>query len=99
MTVADADATTRDCGRFQVPDHRPLIAAAGLTLVSYEETEGWERRHRETDRLLLESVHELAAESGQPVDELRRELAEMAATVDDMLRRVLVVAEKPPAGE
>ena len=81
----------------QVADHRPLIADAGLELLTYEETPDWERRHRETDSGLMAAVDELAAELGESVEEVRRELAEMAATVDVMLRRVLVIAAKPAA--
>ena len=79
----------------QVADHRPLLSAAGLQVLSYDETPDWERRHRETDRLLMEHLDELAEELKQPVEELRRDLEEMSATVDLMLRRILVVAEKP----
>ena len=37
---------------------------------------------------------EYPAEHAQPVDQVRRDLAEMAATVDTMIRRVLIVAER-----
>lgn len=96
LVFATWDYKTQPSGRPpQVSDHRPLIAAAGLTLVSYEETPDWERRHRETDRMLIEAVDELAAELGEPADDVRRDLAEMAATADAMLRRILVIAERP----
>ena len=78
----------------QVADHRPLLAAAGLRVLRYDETPEWERRQREIDRLLMESLDELAAESGEDPAEVRSGLEEMAATVDTMLRRVLVVAER-----
>lgn len=90
------DYSSQPAGRPpQVADHRPLIDAAGLRLVSYDETPDWERRHRETDRLLMERVEDVAAESNEPVDDVRRDLAEMSATVDMMIRRIFVVAEKP----
>jgi hypothetical protein len=38
-------------------------------------------------------VDELAAESGEPVEVVRRELAEMHATTACMIRRVFLVAE------
>jgi SAM-dependent methyltransferase len=78
----------------QVGDHRDLFAAAGLNVLAYEDTTDWERRHREINRLLLAAVEELAAERDQPVEETRAGLAEMAATVDAMTRRVLIVAER-----
>jgi SAM-dependent methyltransferase len=90
------DYKTQPPGRPpQVSDHRPLISAAGLNLVSYEETPDWERRHRETDRLLMEAAEDLATELGEPIEDVRRDLAEMAATVDAMSRRILVIAERP----
>jgi hypothetical protein len=38
-------------------------------------------------------MDELAAESGEPVEVVRRELAEMHATTACMIRRVFLVAE------
>jgi SAM-dependent methyltransferase len=78
----------------QVADHRPVLEADGFRVLAYEETPDWERRHRETDRLLMERADELAAETGEDVDLLREGLAEIAAIVDAMLRRVLIVAER-----
>jgi ubiquinone/menaquinone biosynthesis C-methylase UbiE len=78
----------------QVPDHHPVLKAAGFDVLAYEDTPDWEHRQREIDRLLMDSVEELAAEHGQPVDQVRHNLAEMAATVDTMTRRVLIVAER-----
>jgi SAM-dependent methyltransferase len=78
----------------QVPDHRPVLTAAGFDVLAYDDTPDWERRQRDIDRLMMESAEELAAEHGQPVDEVRRNLAEMAATVDTMTRRVLIVARR-----
>jgi hypothetical protein len=43
---------------------------------------------------MMESAEELAAEHGQPVGKVRHNLAEMAATVDTMTRRVLIVARR-----
>jgi ubiquinone/menaquinone biosynthesis C-methylase UbiE len=78
----------------QVADHREVLAAAGLDVVAYEDTPDWEARHREINRLLSDAAQELADERGQAVDEVRAEVAEMAATVDAMTRRVLIVAER-----
>jgi len=78
----------------QVPDHRPVLTAAGFDVLAYADTPDWERRQRDIDRLMMESAAELAAEHGQPVDQVRHNLAEMAATVDTMTRRVLIVAQR-----
>ena len=94
LVLTTWDYRSQPVGRpLQIPDHRPLLTAAGFNVLAYEETPDWELRHRETDRLLMEAADELAAEENRPVDEVRAELAEMAATVDAMSRRVLVVAE------
>ena len=78
----------------QVPDHRQLLAFEGLEVLAYEETPDWEVRQREINRLLLEAAQELADERGDAVDDVEAELAEMAATVDAMSRRVLIVAQR-----
>jgi SAM-dependent methyltransferase len=78
----------------QVADHRPLLADAGFDVVAYDETPDWEARQRQINRLLLESVEELAAEDGSSVDEVRADIEEMDATIDAMIRRVLIVAER-----
>jgi methyl-accepting chemotaxis protein len=43
---------------------------------------------------MLDAVDELAEESGESLEETRAGVEEMAATVDAMLRRVLIVAER-----
>jgi SAM-dependent methyltransferase len=78
----------------QVDDHRPLLSAAGFDVLRYEETEDWEHRERESCRLLLASVDELAAEEGDDPAEVRASIHEMAATIDAALRRVMVVAQR-----
>jgi SAM-dependent methyltransferase len=78
----------------QVDDHRPLLEAAGFEVRRYEETELWQERMRELDALLLDRVEELAAEDGSDVEETRQGILEMDRTIDHMLRRVLIVAEK-----
>jgi hypothetical protein len=42
----------------------------------------------------MQRVDDIAAEADEPVEVVRADLAEMAATVDCMIRRVLVVAER-----
>ncbi|WP_246256799.1 class I SAM-dependent methyltransferase [Amycolatopsis anabasis] len=78
----------------QVPDHRPLLEAAGFTVREYAETEAWRERQARTTELLLDEVEELAAESGRDPAELRSRIEEMKATNDCMIRRVFLVAER-----
>jgi hypothetical protein len=78
----------------QVADHRDLLTAAGLDVLAYEDTPDWELRHREINRLLVEAAEDLAEERDLPVEQVRAEISEMAATIDAMTRRVLMVAER-----
>lgn len=80
----------------QLADHRPVLADAGLEVLSYLDTVDWESNHRRLDALLTDNVEALAEESGDDPEQVRAELAEMAATVDTMLRRVLIVAVRQP---
>jgi SAM-dependent methyltransferase len=79
----------------QVADHRPLVEAAGLQLLAYDDTPNWEHNQRAIHERLLDRVDDLAAEDGSDPEEVRAGLLEMAATTDCMIRRVLLVAEKP----
>lgn len=95
LVLTTWDYTQQPAGRPpQVDDHRPLLSAAGFDVLRYEETQDWEQRERECCRLLLESVDELAAEEGDDPAEVRASILEMAATIDAVLRRVLVVAQR-----
>ena len=76
----------------QVSDHRPLFERAGFSIAAYEDTDPGLARHRSVMSGLLDSVDELAAEHGVPEAEMRAGIEEMAATVDAMIRRFLVVA-------
>lgn len=78
----------------QVDDHRPLLVEAGFTVIGYDETPRWLENHRSVDALMLAAVDELAEETGQDPEDVKAGLQEMAATVDAMLRRVLIVAER-----
>ena len=78
----------------QVPDHRPLLEPAGLRLLSYDDAFDWERRQRAIHALMLERVDELAAEDGSAPEDVRAQILEMEGTVDCMIRRVLLVAER-----
>ncbi|MFN2464171.1 MAG: class I SAM-dependent methyltransferase [Candidatus Dormibacteria bacterium] len=77
----------------QVPDHRPLLEAAGFTTLAYDDTPAWRERQTHIGQLLVDAVPELAAESGRPETEVRDGLEEMHATLDCMIRRVFIVAE------
>jgi cyclopropane fatty-acyl-phospholipid synthase-like methyltransferase len=78
----------------QVSDHQPLLKAAGFHVQTYEETDDWRHRLTRHDELLLEAVDEIAAETGDSAAELRQEIAEEAATIKAMTRRVFAVAER-----
>jgi SAM-dependent methyltransferase len=78
----------------QVDDHRPLLEAAGFEVERYDDTDDWEARQRRTTDGLLARADELAAESGETVEEFRTGVEEMAATFDCMIRRVLAVARR-----
>ncbi len=77
----------------QVPDHRPLLAPAGFREIAYDETDDWRRRQEQMHAGLLAEAEALAAEDGVPVEDMRRDLEEMQATVAFMTRRFLLVAE------
>ncbi|RSN37501.1 class I SAM-dependent methyltransferase [Amycolatopsis sp. WAC 01416] len=79
----------------QVPDHRPLLEAAGFDVHSYEETTDWRARQRRTGELSLERVAELAAESGADPAKLRASIELTLRNQDLMTRRVLIVASRP----
>jgi SAM-dependent methyltransferase len=78
----------------QVSDHRPLLADVGLQVEVYDETVDWDQRQRAIAEQLLDSVDELANESGEDPAMLRQGIEEMAATQDTMSRRVLIVARR-----
>ena len=78
----------------QVPDHRPILDAAGFAVLAYEDNPDWDRTIRQLNALLMDSVVELAKEREISVEEMRAAIAEMAASADAMIRRVLVVAER-----
>jgi ubiquinone/menaquinone biosynthesis C-methylase UbiE len=93
LVVTSWDYHTQPRGRPpQVADHRPLLVDAGFETLAYDETRNWRETMSALDRLLMESVDELATEAGTDPDEVRRDLAEMGATLRCMIRRVLFVA-------
>jgi SAM-dependent methyltransferase len=76
----------------QVDDHRPLLRAAGFDVRAYDETDDWRGRQDRIIRALLDAVEELAAEAGEPVEMVRRDLEEQAAVGEAVKRRVFAVA-------
>jgi ubiquinone/menaquinone biosynthesis C-methylase UbiE len=95
LVVTTWDYHTQPVGRPpQVADHRPLLADAAFETLVYDETHQWRQVLLDVERLLLEAVDELAQESGDDPDEVRRDLEEMAATTKCMIRRVLFVAAR-----
>jgi SAM-dependent methyltransferase len=94
LCLTSWDYHTQPAGRPpQVPDHRPLAEAAGLRVLAYDETERWRERAEATGAGLLAAAEELAAEDGEPVEEVRAGIAEMNATYATMIRRFFLVAE------
>jgi ubiquinone/menaquinone biosynthesis C-methylase UbiE len=82
----------------QVDDHRPLLKRAAFQVLAYEETAQWRYRAESTSDGLLAAVDEIAVQTGEDPDQLRAETREMRASVDDMSRRVLIVAERVGPG-
>ena len=78
----------------QVDDHRPLFDAAGFDIVSYVDTDDWRHRATAIGDGLLAAADEIAAETGDDAGAVRTQLAQMRRTVDDMTRRVLLIAQR-----
>jgi cyclopropane fatty-acyl-phospholipid synthase-like methyltransferase len=76
----------------QIDDHRPVLEDAGFRIERYEDTDPGLARERHVMDRLLAAVDELAAEEGTTPDEIRPGVEEMAATLDTMIRRFMVVA-------
>lgn len=93
LVMTSWDYHSQPAGRPpQVEDHRTLLEAAGLDVERYDETDEWEPRIRSFAEGLLAHADEIAAEQGQDPQEVRRSVEEMAATVDCMIRRFLLIA-------
>lgn len=77
-----------------LPDYRPILEAAGLRIVTYEETPGWAERLRATYRALVGEKERLVADVGATA--LKVLLAELSRGADDQLtkRRVFMTAER-----
>jgi len=78
----------------QLPDHRPLLDAAGFEVLAYEDTVDWRQRELGTNDGLLAAVDELAAESGEDPSDLAAALQEMRQSMDATIARRLIVAHR-----
>ena len=77
-----------------IPDYTPLIDSAGLTVVAYEETPGWDERVYGTFSALVEAADAITADIGERA--AAGVLAEAMVTVQmkPYPRRVLMVVER-----
>lgn len=81
-------------GADPVDDYRPLLAAAGFSIESYEETPGWPEPMRTAYQALLDAKDQLRLEMGEIAAGAL--LTELVLTLDrePYRRRVLAVATK-----
>jgi SAM-dependent methyltransferase len=94
LALTSWDYHTQPVGRPpQLADHRPVAEAAGFRVLVYDETPGWRESEDRFGELLLEHVEEIAAASGDTVEEVRAEIEEENATGACMIRRFFLVAE------
>jgi SAM-dependent methyltransferase len=78
----------------QVDDHRPLLAEQGFVVHTYAETVDWRHRVTAIGDALVEHAAEIAAEIGEDAAVVRAGTEETRRTIDDMTRRVFIVAER-----
>lgn len=76
-----------------VDDHRPLLEAGGFTVPSYTDTTDWRRRLTAISAGLA-AAEEIAVETGEEIATVRAGIGEARRTIDDMTRRVLVLADR-----
>jgi SAM-dependent methyltransferase len=81
----------------QLDDHRPVLKEHGFAVLGYTETVDWRHRVTAVSDALIEHSEEIAAESGLDVATVRTGNEAMRRTIDDMIRRVLIVAERRPS--
>lgn len=79
----------------QVADHRPLLTHVGFDVLRYDETALWRHYISRTDELMLERLSELAQASGESEEDVRASILEADAAMSCMIRRVLIVAQRP----
>ena len=95
LVVTTWDYSRQPLGRPpQVPDHRPILEHAGFEVLSYNKTSSWLQRQTRIGELLLLAIDDLAAETGSDPAKIQSGLEEMQATLDCMIRRVFMVAER-----
>jgi SAM-dependent methyltransferase len=75
-----------------VPDYRPLLEEAGLRVVTYEETPGWEERVFGAFQAILDSASTLTAEMGEAAASGAITEATVTVAMRPYPRRVLAVA-------
>lgn len=78
----------------QVDDHRPLLADNGFLVHTYADTVDWRHRLTAVADALLDSAAEIAEQTGEDAAVVRAGTEQMRRTIDDMIRRVLIVAER-----
>jgi SAM-dependent methyltransferase len=78
----------------QVDDHRPLLEAAGFTVRSYTDTTDWRRRMTAVSAGLVAAAEEIAEETGEEIATVRAGIGEAVAQLNDVTRRVLIVADR-----
>jgi len=94
MVLTGWDYAAQPLGRpRQVEDHRPLLRRAGFRVLEYRDSPRWYPRQRDILVGLSGQLHGLAEEVEMHVDHLRRQLADLAQTVELVKRRFFCVAE------
>jgi SAM-dependent methyltransferase len=78
----------------QVDDHRPLLEAAGFTVRSYTDTTDWRHRMTAISAGLAAAAEEIAEETGEEIATVRAGIGEARRTIEDMTRRVLILADR-----
>jgi len=77
-----------------IPDYRPLLEAAGLTVEAYEETPGWEDRVYATFQSLVDDSEQLTAEMGERAASGTLAEAMLTVAMKPYPQRVLAVASR-----
>jgi hypothetical protein len=89
-----AAARQRATGVDPVADYRPLIAAAGLTIETYEETPGSEERMYAAFSAILENNDTLIAEMGERAAAAAAAEAVLTTQIKPYPRRIMAVASR-----
>jgi ubiquinone/menaquinone biosynthesis C-methylase UbiE len=81
--------------QLALQDYRPALEAAGLRIVTYEETPGWAERLRATYQALRSERERLVGDAGATAVKVL--LSELSRGAEDKLtkRRVFITAERP----